>query len=117
MVLQIPHHVKVFPPAVQNFEAGLLVIAADFAIMKRYGVAQPRATPHQFFGSIFHSGLNSLINHASLTTFHVLRLGILLENLFRLFDFIGRIFIITEIARQELLVCPEVNHTMAAEIK
>ena len=117
MVLHILHHVKVFPPAVQNFEAGLLVITTDFAIMKRYGVAKPRATPYQFFWGIFHSGLNSLINQAILTTFHVLRLGVLLENLFRLFDFLSRIFIVGKIARQELLVGPEVNHTMAAEVK
>jgi hypothetical protein len=56
MVLQIPHHIKVFPPAVQNFEAGLLLITTDFAIMKRYGVAQSRATPYQLICGIFHTG-------------------------------------------------------------
>ena len=55
MVFQVPHHIKVLPPAVQNFKAGLLLITTDFAIMKRYGVAQSRATPYQFFGGIFHN--------------------------------------------------------------
>jgi hypothetical protein len=49
MVFQVPHHIKVFPPAVQYFETGLLAITTDFAIMKRDGVAQPRATPDQVF--------------------------------------------------------------------
>ena len=56
MVFQVPHHIKVFPPAIQDFEAGLLLITTDFTIVKWYGVAQPRATPYQFFGGIFHNG-------------------------------------------------------------
>ena len=56
MVFQIPHHIKVLPPAIQNFEAWLLLIATDFTIVKWHGVAQPRATPHQFLGGIFHTG-------------------------------------------------------------
>jgi len=56
MVFQIPHHIKVFPPAIQDFEAGLLLITTDFAIVKRYGAAQSRAAPYQLIGGIFHSG-------------------------------------------------------------
>jgi len=125
MIFQIPHHIKVLPPAIQDFKAGLLLIATDFAVMKRHGVAQPRATPHQFFGGIFHSDapieseqIGSYINNkqSRLATFNVFRLGILFEDFFRLFDFLGRMFIIAEIAREELFVCPEVNHTMPAEV-
>ena len=55
MVLQVPHHIKMLPPAVQNFKAGLLMITTDFTIMKRYVVAQSRATPYQFICGIFHN--------------------------------------------------------------
>jgi len=56
MVFQVPHHIKVLPPAVQDFEAGLLLITADFAVVKRYVAAQSWATPYQFFCGIFHTG-------------------------------------------------------------
>jgi uncharacterized membrane protein len=56
MVFQIAHHIKVFPPAVQNFKAWLLVVTTDLAIMTWYGVAQARATPYQYLGVIFHAG-------------------------------------------------------------
>ena len=39
IVFQILNHIEVFPPAVQNLEAGLLVVTADLAVFKRYGVA------------------------------------------------------------------------------
>jgi hypothetical protein len=71
MVFQIPHHIKVFPPAIQDFEAGLLLITTDFAIMKRYGAAQSRATPYQFICGIFHTGsiLHCKINFELITKY------------------------------------------------
>jgi hypothetical protein len=58
MVLQIPHHIKVFPPAVENFKTGLLLVTAGFAVMKRYGAAQSRAAPYQCISGIFHNRAN-----------------------------------------------------------
>ena len=47
----------------------------------------------------------------------MLGLGILFENLFRLFDFFGRVFIVAEITGQVLLIRSKIDHTMAAEIE
>jgi hypothetical protein len=49
MVLHILHDVKVFPPAVQYFKAGLLIVTAGLAVFKGYRVAQPRTTPDELF--------------------------------------------------------------------
>jgi hypothetical protein len=58
IVLQILHHIKVFPPAVYNLKAGLLVVTAEFTVIKRYGIAQSGATPQQTVWSIFHEVAN-----------------------------------------------------------
>lgn len=58
MIFQIPDDIKVLPPAVQDFKTGLLMVAAYFAVLKRYGIAQSRATPHQFWSCTFHQPLN-----------------------------------------------------------
>jgi hypothetical protein len=49
IIFQILHHIKVLPPAIQNFKAGLLFVTTDLAVMERYGVTQSGATPHQMF--------------------------------------------------------------------
>jgi len=43
------HHVKMLPPAVQDFKARMLIVTADFAVLKWHGIAQARASPYQGF--------------------------------------------------------------------
>ena len=92
VVFQILHHIEMFPPAIQNFKTGLLVVTTDFTIIKRYGVAQSRATPYQFVLLLIHS--LSKVEIRPLSIFYDLRFGILFEYLFGFFDVLGRKIII-----------------------
>ncbi len=49
MILHVLHDVEVFPPAVQDLKAGLLIITTGFAVFKGYRIAQPRTTSDELF--------------------------------------------------------------------
>ena len=49
MILHILHDVEVFPPAVQDLKAVLLIVTAGFTVFKGHRVAQPRTTPYELF--------------------------------------------------------------------
>jgi len=107
VVFQILHHIEVLPPAIQNLKAGLLLVPAYFAIIKRYGVAQSWATPHQSFLFIVHETSNAKI--PPLNIFNDLRFGILFEHLFRFGDILSRKFIIGKRTGKVFVIGPKVD--------
>ena len=54
---------------------------------------------------------------AVLAAFDMLRFRVLLKDFFSFLDFFGRVFIILELTRQELLVGAQVNQSVTAKVK
>jgi hypothetical protein len=107
VVFQILHHIEVLPPTIQYFKTGLLVVTAYFAIIKRYGVAQSWATPYQSFLFFVHE--TSKADIPPLNVFNDLRIGILLEHLFRFGDILSGKIVVRKRTGKVLVIGPKVD--------